>query len=322
MSNGRTEKERRDRFASGEDRLAGREERKAGRDARKAVVEKVAGAIAFGVIFLGTLIWGALPFTFGVAVAAVIGSVELFSLFETQGQATRTAAILGIAGSITYVFLAHYRPLESIGYVTVGLIFMSFVWYMLILRHVKPTKAVALTVMAPMLTGLCLSHFVMIRDFAGRTSANHNNGLWVVLFVVALIWVYDIFAWMVGRKIGRHKMAPTISPNKSWEGTVAGTVAALGFSLLFRQLIQWTLGDARFAWFSLWVALVIGGLVCVLGPLGDFSESLIKRDYGVKDMGRLIPGHGGMMDRFDSSVFTAPAVFYFLLYFVPNFTPK
>jgi phosphatidate cytidylyltransferase len=286
------------------------------RPEKGAVLEKVIGAILFGVIFLGTLIWGALPFTFGVALAAVIGSVELFSLFETKGQATPTAAIIGIAGSIAYVFLAHFRPVESFGYVTVALIFVSFMWYMVVLRHVKPTKAVALTVFAPLLTGFCLSYFVLLRDFAGKTNPNHNNGWWIVLFLIALIWVYDIFAWMIGRKIGRHKMAPTISPNKSWEGTVAGTLGTLLAAGLFRQLIQWILGDSKFGWFSIWVALVIGVIVAILGPLGDLAESLVKRDYGVKDMGRLIPGHGGVMDRFDSSFFTVPAVFFFLFYFV------
>jgi phosphatidate cytidylyltransferase len=286
------------------------------RPEKGAVLEKVIGAILFGVIFLGTLIWGALPFTFGVALAAVIGSVELFSLFETKGQATPTAAIIGIAGSIAYVFLAHFRPVESFGYVTVALIFVSFMWYMVVLRHVKPTKAVALTVFAPLLTGFCLSYFVLLRDFAGKTNPNHNNGWWIVLFLIALIWVYDIFAWMIGRKIGRHKMAPTISPNKSWEGTVAGTLGTLLAAVLFRQLIQWILGDSKFGWFSIWVALVIGVIVAILGPLGDLAESLVKRDYGVKDMGRLIPGHGGVMDRFDSSFFTVPAVFFFLFYFV------
>ena len=286
------------------------------RPEKGAVIEKVIGAVLFGIIFLGTLIWGALPFTFGVALAAVIGSVELFSLFETKGQATPTAAIIGIAGSIAYVFLAHFRPIESFGYVTVALIFVSFMWYMVVLRHVKPTKAVALTVFAPLLTGFCLSYFVLLRDFAGKTNPNHNNGWWIVLFLIALIWVYDIFAWMIGRKIGRHKMAPTISPNKSWEGTVAGTLGTLLAAVLFRQLIQWILGDSKFGWFSIWVALVIGVIVAILGPLGDLAESLVKRDYGVKDMGKLLPGHGGVMDRFDSSFFTVPAVFFFLFYFV------
>ena len=289
------------------------------RNERSAVVEKVIGAIVFGVIFLGTLIWGALPFTFGVALAAVVGSVELFSLFETKGQATATAAVLGIAASIAYVFLAHFKPIQSIGYVTVALIFGSFMWYMLVLKHVKPTKAVALTVFAPMLTGLCLSYLVLLRDFAGKTTPARNNGWYLVLYVIVLIWVYDVFAWFVGRKIGRHKMAPSISPNKSWEGTIAGTVGVLACSVLFRQFIQWVTGHNRFPWLSIPVALVIGVLVVILSPLGDLSESLIKRDYGVKDMGKLIPGHGGIMDRFDSTFFTAPAVFYYLFYFVFKF---
>jgi phosphatidate cytidylyltransferase len=193
----------------------------------------------------------------------------------------------------------------------------------MILRHVKPTKAVALTVFAPLLTGLCLSYLVLLRDFSGKAARNHNSGFWIVLFVIALIWVYDICAWAVGRKIGRHKLAPTISPNKSWEGTIAGTLGVFAAAALFRLIIvaivganEFTLTGSTGTWFSYGVAMVIAGLVVILGPLGDLSESLIKRDYGVKDMGKLIPGHGGIMDRFDSTFFTAPAVFYYLFYFV------
>jgi len=160
---------------------------------------------------------------------------------------------------------------------------------------------------------------VLLRDFAGKTTPARNNGWYLVLYVIVLIWIYDVFAWFVGRKIGRHKMAPTISPNKSWEGTIAGTVGVLACSVLFRQFIQWVTGHSRFSWFSIPVALVIGVLVVILSPLGDLAESLIKRDYGVKDMGKLIPGHGGIMDRFDSTFFTAPAVFYYLFYFVFKF---
>lgn len=299
--------------------------RAASNGARKAesLFERIFGAILFGIVLLGTLIWGALPFAFGLAIAAVIGSIELFSLFETKGQATPTAAVLGIGGCIAYVLLAHFQPIESFGYITVILIFLSFIWYMLILKHVKPTKAVALTVFAPLLTGFCLSHLVLLRDMTGQTARHHNNGWLIVLFLIALIWVYDIFAWAVGRKIGRHKMAPTISPNKSWEGTIAGTVGVLAAAVLFRLLITAIYGVNEFQnlatgkpWFTYWVALLIGVIVCILGPLGDLSESLIKRDYGVKDMGNLIPGHGGVMDRFDSTFFTAPAVFYVLYYFI------
>jgi phosphatidate cytidylyltransferase len=282
----------------------------------RPVLEKVVGAILFGVIFLGTLLWGALPFTFGVALAAVIGSVELFSMFETKGEATPTAAVVGIAASIAYVFLAHYRPIESIGYVTIGLVFLSFMWYMLVLRHVKPTKAVALTIFAPLLSGLCLSYLVLLRDYAGATNPDRNNGWWLVVFIIVLIWIYDVFAWMVGRKIGRHKMAPGISPNKSWEGTIAGTLGALVGSIAAWAIIRAFMGHLKYGWFSIWVALVIAVIVCIFGPLGDLAESLMKREYDVKDMGSIIPGAGGIMDRFDSTLFTAPVVFYYLFYFV------
>jgi len=87
----------------------------------------------------------------------------------------------------------------------------------------------------------------------------------------------------------------------------------IGASFLFRLIV---VSIEDYKWFSIGVALVIAALVVVLGPLGDLSESLIKRDYGIKDMGALIPGHGGIMDRFDSTLFTAPAVFYYLFYFV------
>lgn len=276
------------------------------------LVQRVLGAVLFAAVMVGTLVWGPLPFTCAIALAAVIGSIELFTMFETRGAATPTAAIVGIAGSLAYVFLAHYKGSGCYGYVTVGLLFVSFMWYMLVLRHVKPTKAVALTVLAPLLAGLCLSHLVLLRDMLD----GFDWGWLLLIFFIALIWVYDILAWAVGRKIGVHKMVPLISPKKSWEGTIAGTVGALAASVLFRWLIQLALGSSMWEWFSIGVALAIGAMVCVLGPLGDLSESLMKRDYGVKDMGKMIPGHGGIMDRFDSTLFTAPAVFYFLFYFV------
>lgn len=282
-----------------------------------ALAERVIGALLFAAVFLGTLFWGALPFTFGVAIASVIGSVELFNMFEKKGQAIPTAAIIGIAGSLAYVFLAYFRPIESFGYVTVGIVFLAFLWYMAVLRHVKPTGAVALTVLASLLTGLCLSHLVLLRDIVKIKGGDHpNNGLWIVVFLILLVWVYDVSAWAVGRKLGRHKIAPNISPNKSLEGAIAGTIGVLAASVVFRMLIQWILGKNRFEWFSIGVALIIGVIVVVLGPLGDLSESLMKREYGLKDTGSLIPGHGGIMDRFDSTLFTAPAVFYFLFYFV------
>ena len=283
-------------------------ERRARRGSREdsSVAERVIGAVLFAIVFLGTLIWGKLPFTFAIALAAVLGSIELFSLFEEKGEGVPTAAVVGIIGTVTYVFMAHYKGFASFGYVTIGILFFSLLWYMFVLRRVKPTKAVALTVLVPILSGLCLSHLVLLRELPVKKS-------WlIVIFLIALIWVYDVLAWAIGRKLGRHKIAPSISPNKSLEGAIAGTVGVIGASFLFRLIV---VSIEDYKWFSIGVALIIAALVIVLGPLGDLSESLIKRDYEIKDMGALIPGHGGIMDRFDSTLFTAPAVFYYLFYF-------
>ncbi len=283
--------------------------------------QRVLGAVIFVVVFLGTLIWGEIPFTIAITVVAIIASVEMFTMFETKGEAVPTAAVLGVAGAAAFVLFAHWRPIESIGYVTIGIVFLTFVWYMLVLRHVKPTKAIALTVLAPLLAGLCLSYLVMLRDIVDRSApagAPRNQGLWIVIFLIVLIWIFDLAAWFVGRKIGRNKMAPAISPNKSWEGTIAGVIAVLAASVILRIIIQAILGHNKFTWFSYGVAIGIGVIVCILGPLGDLAESMMKRDYGVKDMGSIIPGHGGVMDRMDSTLFTAPATFYLIYFILPH----
>jgi len=277
------------------------------------VWKRVVSAIVFGVIVLGALIWDELAFTFAIALAAVIGSVELFNLFEKRGEeAVPTAAAVGILGALAYVFVAHFKGFASYGYVTIGIIFVCFLWYMLVLKHVKPTRAIAMTVFASLLSGLCLSHLVLLRDLK-------LPGGWewlIVIYLLVLIWVYDIFAWAIGRKLGRRKIAPAISPNKSVEGAIAGTASVFIAAVLFRLIVQ---AIHEFHWFSIGVAMIIAAMVCVLGPLGDLAESMVKRDFGVKDMGGIIPEHGGIMDRFDSTLFTAPAVFYYLFYFALKF---
>ncbi len=280
------------------------------------LADRVLGAVLFVVVFLGCLYWGALPFTLAVAAAAAIGAAELFNMFENHGAALPTVAGVGIAGSIAYVVLAHFHPLESFGYVTAALVFLVLAAYIFFLRQERFTRAAALTLFASILTGFCMSHLVMLRDLAGGSIQATNRGWGLVLFMMALIWLYDVGAWAAGRKFGRRRIAPVLSPNKSLEGTIAGTVVALGVAVPLRLLVNILVGHEGYPWFSNYVAVAIALLVCLMAPLGDIAESMIKRDYGVKDLGSLIPGHGGIMDRLDSTLFTAPAVFYLLYYLV------
>jgi phosphatidate cytidylyltransferase len=133
--------------------------------------------------------------------------------------------------------------------------------------------------------------------------ANHPDGAKRIFALVALIACNDTFAYFVGVLIGKHKIAPSISPKKSWEGLIGGAIAAvIGGAFIFHSLFEttWVVGAA------------IGLMTVVTATCGDLIESAIKRDLAIKDMSNLLPGHGGIMDRLDSALFTAPAVWFAL----------
>lgn len=124
------------------------------------------------------------------------------------------------------------------------------------------------------------------------------DGLWWVLMACGVVWVGDTAAYVIGRRWGRHKIAPSISPGKSWEGYAAQLVGGLGTGFLLAWLgSSLSAGDASL---RAWYGLILGGVVSLLCPAGDFLISMMKRQVGVKDTGNLIPGHGGILDRMDS----------------------
>jgi len=131
--------------------------------------------------------------------------------------------------------------------------------------------------------------------------ANHSDGVLRILALVVLIACNDTFAYFAGVLFGKHKLAPNISPKKSWEGLIGGAVASIiGGALIFYYLFEtnWLVGAA------------IGIMTVITATCGDLIESAIKRDLAIKDMSNLLPGHGGIMDRLDSALFTAPAVWF------------
>ncbi|MBN1862583.1 MAG: phosphatidate cytidylyltransferase [Dehalococcoidales bacterium] len=148
--------------------------------------------------------------------------------------------------------------------------------------------------------GWLLSHLVALRGLeSGR------NLVFLVLFVT---WVSDTTAFLVGRRFGRHKMAPAISPSKTWEGTLGGICGAVAVSILFftPTFFQLPLGIGQ--------VILLSVLASILGQLGDLIESLLKRNLGVKDSGRLMPGHGGVLDRIDSLILAGVVVYYYAIW--------
>ena len=150
-----------------------------------------------------------------------------------------------------------------------------------------------------------LSHLSFLLTFDGRPELGDVNGRTLVLFMVFVIEISDVLQAVWGKALGRRRVLPTVSPNKTWAGLVGGIGTTMAASLAIRFLTP----------FSVWECLLVVLLVTVAGFFGGAVLSAIKRDFGVKDFGSLIPGHGGMLDRIDSLCFASPVYFHYLAYF-------
>ncbi len=176
-------------------------------------------------------------------------------------------------------------------------VLVAFVVYGFSDARPSATAAISLTLLGVVWVGGGLGTLMLLR-------AIPENGRLAIFTVLIAVFADDTAAYFVGRAIGRHKLAPTISPGKSWEGFIGGTVAAMAVAF-FAMYDQGFLSDLE--------ALALGAAVALSSTLGDLFESAIKRDLGVKDSGSLLAGHGGVLDRVDSILWAGPAAFYVTL---------
>lgn len=149
-----------------------------------------------------------------------------------------------------------------------------------------------------------LSHLRYVASFPAA-AGGRADGRALLLFLVFVVEISDVFQFVWGKTLGRHKVIPSVSPNKTWEGLVGGVATAMLLSLALRFLTP----------FSVRETLLVSFIVCLAGFLGGAVMSAVKRDFGVKDFGALIPGHGGMLDRLDSLCYAAPLFFHYVRYF-------
>lgn len=158
--------------------------------------------------------------------------------------------------------------------------------------------------------GYFSSFLILIRQYFNTTEIFYNTGGYLIISLFATIWICDSAAFFLGTAFGKHKLFPRVSPQKSWEGAIAGFVFAILTMITAKAIILDSLSWTNVIW--------IGILIGIFGQFGDLVESLLKRDVGVKDSSSIIPGHGGVFDRFDSLLFTAPVVYLYLHFFVQN----
>ncbi len=234
-----------------------------------------------------------------VLVATFFGLREYYNLIlPHSGWIER---VVGIGLGLLFSILSSFGAIDAISLFFVVVLLVLSVLFMAISEDLSSAiSKMGMTLFGILFIGFLLAYVSLIRNLP-------NGRLWV-LFLMATVWAGDISALLIGSFLGRHKLYPKISPNKTFEGLggsiVGSIIVAIAFALVFLPRLQK----------GMCVLLAIG--IGVLGQLGDFTESMLKRGAHVKDSGTLIPGHGGMLDRLDSFLFSAPFLHYSLLYFL------
>lgn len=231
-------------------------------------------------------------FTTMLVLAATAGVCAGEFYYMLRSDAKMPNEFIGVVAAVLYPVGAYFLGVLGLVYVTLAFLLAVTIWYVYWLRARMADVGVCL--FGAMYTGLQLTGLLFIRMALG--------GFWggfLVLVIFASIWFNDAGAYIVGSKLGRHKLAPRTSPNKSWEGFIAGLVVSMGFWCILLAIPGVDI--------SVWECLLFG-LVCGLtSVLGDLCESRIKRSVGFKDSGTIMPGHGGLFDRCDSLMPTAVA---------------
>lgn len=261
--------------------------------AEKFITRSTYGLL-YAAIILVCLFWGRVPTMFLVSAMSWLCGSEFYRMARLGGRMPNE--FIGLAAAVLYP-LAALVSVEGQTGVTLLLMLAAGTWYVLTPR--ASISDAAITVFGAAYTGLLFSSVVVI-----RASYLGTEGALLTLGVMGSVWVNDATAYIFGSQFGKHKMAPRISPNKSWEGFVGG---------LLGSCLTWVaLYALKVCGISLPLAL-IGGLVCgVSGVIGDLFESRLKRAVGVKDSGNLIPGHGGLLDRSDSMLFATMTAYFVL----------
>ena len=253
-----------------------------------------------------------LPFAVAIGVVSILGAIEFYGGVRKTGA--RPVVWAGLAAVAMFVVsMRTYEP-STIGAVfpavLTSLLILSFLNELLRTRR-APLVNVGATVFGAIYVGWLISHLVVLRGFDGVVrvgSFESTKGAWLVMYAFLCTWACDTGAYFIGRFYGRTKLAPKLSPSKTAEGSVGGVVCSVLVAVIVGVVIK--LPQAH--------ALALGAIFGVLSQLGDLSESAIKREIGIKDFGTIVPGHGGVLDRFDSLLFTGPAAYYYAVLFLQS----
>ena len=239
-----------------------------------------------------------------VDIMILVGLWEFYRMMEAKGL--RPYKAMGILGGLALSWYVYFQQ-GIYANVFLGVIFIG----VMVLELARRERGLAVyhisvTVFGVFYVAWLGSHLILLRELPHLRGLDYSLGFSFVTVTFAVTWCYDTGAYFVGSLFGRHQIFPRISPGKTIEGVAGGIALAFAGAFLARSLVAPYLSPVAAA------GLAVGG--SVLGQLGDLCESMIKRDVKIKDASKTIPGHGGVLDRFDSLLFTAPLVYYIFKY--------
>ena len=252
--------------------------------------------------------FGGIAFLLLMLFVVVFALTEYFLLVKQAGYASQP--IIGTITGIVLLLSIYVNGTQN-GMLSHNLgtpAILSFILFPVFLYEIiagrinRSIESVGITFLGAFFIPWALGHLILIRDFM-------PDGAIIVYFLFVVIWVLDTGAYFFGRKFGKHKLAPLVSPKKTIEGLMGGVVTGALASWGFVSIVHFAINKTLF---STTEAIIIGVVVALISQFSDLSESLLKRNANVKDSAELLPGHGGMLDRFDSFLFTAPFFYYYL----------
>lgn len=257
--------------------------------------QRIITAVIAAALFIPVVVWGGLPFTILIYGLAAVGLFEILrmkglKLFSLPGLISLFALFSFLMPETWERYIS-----ETVDYTKIDLALIAvllLLTYTVVVKNRYSFDDAAFSILGALYVGIGFYFFIETRA----------EGIEYVIYALLIIWTTDSGAYFTGRKLGKHKLWPDISPNKTIEGFVGGIISAIVVALVFQMIMP--VSD------SIPYLIFVTILASIFGQLGDLVESALKRHYGVKDSGNVLPGHGGILDRFDSLLFVLPLLHF------------
>jgi len=269
-------------------------------------IQRAVTGVLFVIVLVGCILYSPLSFGILFTIISVLSVHEFAQLVSKSSEVSINKTITALGGAYLFLALMSFCTQQSVG-ARVFLPYLGLLLYMMItelyLKKKNPTGNWAYSMLSQLYVALpfALLNVLAFQNSPETSSVTYNPILPLSIFV--FIWLSDTGAYCVGSLIGKNRLFERISPKKSWEGSIGGGIFSIASSLGFAHFFPFMPGWQ-------WVGLAI--VVVIFGTWGDLTESLMKRQLGIKDSGNILPGHGGMLDRFDSALMAIPAAVVYL----------